>query len=294
MLKDYYELAKPGIVYGNVITTVGGFVLAARGNVQLSVLAAAIVGLSLVVGSGSTFNNYLDRDIDARMERTKNRALVAGRISGRAALVYATVLGVAGFATLALFANWIATAVAGIGFFFYVFAYTLWSKRRAPFGTVVGSISGAVPPVIGYCAASGRLDGGALILFAILVLWQMPHFFAIGIYRREEYAAAGIPILPVAYGVRAAKWASVWYILAFASAAFALGGFGYFGDGAPRIIYLAIAALLCVIWLAAAAYGFRARNDSRWARGMFFVSLAVLVFLFISIIGVALSLSSAA
>lgn len=277
-LRDYYSLAKPGIIYGNLITTIGGFLLGSSRSgyhAGIALLSATIAGLSLVVASGSAFNNYIDRDIDALMERTKERPLVEGRISGRVALIYAATLGILGFFVLAAFANWLATAAAAIGFFFYVFMYTLWTKRRSAYGTVVGSVAGAVPPVVGYCAGSGRLDGGALILFAILALWQMPHFFAIGIRRRAEYAAAHVPILPVRYGVRAAKIAIFLYIIAFAAATMSLSAFGYAGTG-----YFVAAFALSVIWLALAVRGFSARDDARWARTMFFSSLAVLFILF--------------
>jgi heme o synthase len=276
--KDYYSLAKPGIIYGNLITTIGGFVLASRGRVDVGLLIATLAGISLVMASGGAFNNYLDRDIDALMERTRDRPLVAGRITRRPALIYGTCLGAAGFFLLIFYTNLLAAAVAAIGFFFYVVMYTIWAKRRSVYGTVVGSVSGAVPPVVGYCAASGRLDGGALILFLILALWQMPHFFAIGIYRRDEYAAASLPILPVRNGIRAAKIAMLFYVVAFTAAAVALAAFGYAGFG-----YLVVAALLGAGWLALAVSGFWAKNDRRWARAMFFASLGVLVILFIAI-----------
>lgn len=306
-LSDYYELAKPGIIYGNLITLAGGFLLASGGAgswAEIRLFIAAALGLSLVIASGSVFNNYIDRDIDSRMERTKDRALVAGRVEGRKALAYGMLLGGAGFAILLAFTNMIAVDVAAIGFFFYVFAYTLWTKRRWTFGTVVGSVSGAVPPVVGYAAAAGRLDADAAILFLILAMWQMPHFFAIGIYRREEYAAAGIPILPVRYGVAATKRAILLYTAAFAVAALALGAYWPQGAGAlagtgsgtvsgAEIAYLAVAAIASIFWIALALGGFRERGtaaDSRWARRMFFVSLIVLAALFVTIGGAALFL----
>src|SRR5690348_2228318 len=156
-----------------------------------------LAGLAFVMASGCVFNNYIDRDIDAAMGRTKDRALVVGRISKRAAFVYGTMLGAAGFGLLVFFTNMLTVAVAGTGFFFYVFMYSLWSKRRTVHSTIIGSVAGATPPIVGYAATSGRLDLAAALLFLTLVLWQMPHFYAIGIRRFGEYAAAGIPILPV-------------------------------------------------------------------------------------------------
>ena len=139
------------------------------------------------------------------MERTKDRALAAGRISGRAAIVYGTILGFVGFAVLVLHTNLLTAAIAAVGFFFYVFMYSLWFKRRSICGTVVGSIAGAVPPLVGYCAASNRFDAAAILLFFILAIWQMPHFFAIAIYRFNDYAAASIPVFPVKKEIQKTK-----------------------------------------------------------------------------------------
>ncbi len=280
---DYYSLAKPGIVYGNVLMTLGGFLLATRvdafplgANVPL--LLWTLLGMALVIASAGAFNNYLDRDIDGAMARTRHRPLVAKRITTRASLTLGAVFGVLGFFILIAHVNIITAVVAAVGFVFYLFVYTLWSKRRSVFGTILGSIAGAVPPVAGYAAVSGRVDANALILFAILVLWQMPHFFAIGIYRREDYLNANIPIMPVKHGVRATKRAILAYVVAFAIVAILLGVMGYAG-----ISYFVVAASLSIIWLIYSVSGFWTRDDRRWARQMFFISLAVIVFLFAAI-----------
>jgi len=280
--KDYYDLAKPGLVYGNIVTVVAGFLLGVRvssASVNGAVLAATIAGIFLVMASGCVFNNYIDRDIDARMARTKDRALVTGRVSGRAALVYGAALGVAGFGILLFYTNLAAAGAALVGFFFYVVMYSLWWKRRSPFGTVVGSVAGAVPPVVGYAAAAGRIDLAAALLFLIMVLWQMPHFYAIGIRRFGDYAAAGVPILPVAKGIPATKTRMLLYIIAFTVAAPLLTAFGYLGAW-----YAVTALILGAAWLALCLRGFRAAAgaaaDALWARRMFFFSLFVMVALF--------------
>jgi len=281
MIKEYYALTKSGLVFGNLITVIGGFALAARGVFNFWTLLATLVGMSLIMASGCVFNNYIDRDIDGAMGRTKGRALVTGRISGRAALVFATCLGVAGFLALALWTNFLALAMAGVGFLFYVVMYSMWWKRRSTWGTFVGSISGAMPPVVGYCAAGGRLDLGAALLFAILVVWQMSHFFAIAIRRADEYAAAHVPVLPVARGVPATKRAMLLYVVAFTLIAPLLTVFGYTGD-----TYFAIASVLGVVWLILSIKGFfvsGAAADIRWARTTFFFSLVVMVMLFATI-----------
>lgn len=286
MIKDYYELTKSGLVFGNIITVIAGFALGAEGHFNLVALFAAIVGIALVMASGCVFNNYIDRDIDAKMERTRGRALVTRRVSGRAAIIFGTILGIAGFAVLILFNNLLTALVALLGFVFYVLMYSLWWKRYAPAGTVIGAIAGATPPVVGYCAATNRLDVAALILFLILVTWQMPHFFAIAIRREEDYAAAHIPVTPVVYGVDRTKSSMLIYIVEFALAASLLFVFGYEG-----YVYLAIVGVLVLVWVVMCARGFwisGKEQNKKWALGMFFVSLIILVVTSATIIGASL------
>ncbi|MDB5161151.1 MAG: Protoheme farnesyltransferase [Candidatus Saccharibacteria bacterium] len=239
---------------------------------------ATILGLSLVIGSACVFNNYIDRDIDALMARTKKRALTAGTVSGSSALVYASVLVLLGLGLLVAYANLLTAFIALFGFFAYVIIYGA-AKRRSVHGTVVGSISGAVPPVVGYCAVTGRLDAGALILFLILVCWQMPHFYAIAMYRHDDYAAAKIPVLPVSKGMGAAKVQIMAYIAAFIIAAAALTAFDYTG-----YIYLTVVLLLGFAWLWFGGTGFKTDDDKQWGRKMFLYSLIVITLLSITII----------
>lgn len=286
-MKHYYELMKSGLVFGNLVATIAGFLLGAyvvgAGMTWMLVgpLLAAIVGLGLVMASGCVFNNYIDRDIDAKMERTKHRALVTERIAAGNALIFGAVVGIVGFLTLAVFTNALTVAVAGIGFVFYVFIYTIWLKRRSPNGTLMGAIAGATPPVVGYVAAGARLDLAALILFLIMLTWQMPHFFAIAIRREEDYAAADIPVMPVRWGVARTKLSMAIYIVEFTAAASMLFVFGYAGPA-----YLVIALALGITWFVLAVRGFRVtgvEHSRHWARGMFFYSLIVMVVLFATI-----------
>ncbi|MDO8515921.1 MAG: heme o synthase [bacterium] len=282
MFKDYYSLTKFGLVLGNVITVIAGFMLVAGGHIDLVLFFSTIAGISLVMASGCVFNNYIDRDIDAVMSRTKDRPLVMGRISGRAALIFGALLGIAGFSLLALTTNLLTLGVALFGFFFYVVMYSIWWKRRSVYGTFVGSIAGAVPPLVGYTAAGGGLDLGALILFAIMVSWQMPHFFAIAIRRGHEYAAAGIPVLPVKRGVPATKFAMMLYVNMFIVTTSMLTVFGYTG-----LLTLVVALALGLTWLGLCLKGLRltdASADVRWARTMFLFSLAVMMLFFITVI----------
>jgi heme o synthase len=269
-LKTYYWLTKPGIVYGNTVTAAGGFLLAARGQVAWGRLAGMLAGMALVVASAGVVNNYLDRGIDAKMARTKRRALVTGAVSGRAALAYGMVLGVVGAALLARWTNALAVGLAVFGWVMYVAVYG-WAKRRTVYGTIVGSLSGAVPPVVGYCAVTNRVDAGAMLVFLLLVLWQMPHFYAIAMYRVKDYAAAGLPVWPVVRGMAATKRQIVWYIGAFLLAVAALAAFGYAGYS-----YLVVMLLVGAMWLNLGLQGWRAADDGAWARQMFLASLVVI------------------
>ncbi len=173
---------------------IGGFLLASKGSIDYPLFIYTLVGVSLVVASGCVFNNYIDRDIDRKMERTKNRVLVKGLISPAVSLVYATLLGIAGFMLLWFGANPLACWLGVMGFVVYVGVYSLYMKRHSVYGTLIGSLSGAAPPVIGYCAVTGEFDSGAAILLAIFSLWQMPHSYAIAIFRFKDYQAANIPV----------------------------------------------------------------------------------------------------
>jgi protoheme IX farnesyltransferase len=273
--KDFYRLAKPGIIYGNIITTIAAFLFASRwhfaGLASLWLFIATVVGLSFVIGSACVFNNYIDRDIDRKMSRTRERALVTGIISVRSALIYGTILGLIGFALLGLFVNILTDLIALVGFVFYVVIYGL-AKRGSEWGAVVGSIPGAVPILVGYTALTNHLDITALILFLVLVFWQMPHFYAIAMYRLDEYKAAGIPVLPAEKGMRTTKIHILFYIIAFILATSALWVFGFAG-----YVYLAVVLVLGLIWLARSVQGFTARDDTKWAKKLFLFSLIVLL-----------------
>jgi protoheme IX farnesyltransferase len=268
----YVQLSKPGIVFGNLVSTTGGFLLAARGSLDPPLLLATLAGAALVVASGCAFNNVIDRDIDATMKRTRGRALARGAVSPGAALVYAVLLAAAGFAVLANAVSGLAVALAAAGFAVYVGVYSLCLKRRSSLGAVVGSLSGATPPVIGYCAASGRFDVGAALLLLIFCLWQMPHSYAIGILHRDDYAAAGVPILPVRCGVATAKRRILAYIVAFTFAAAGLTLSGYAGYA-----YLAASVTMGGCWFAMGLAGWRASDDRAWARKMFGLSIIIVM-----------------
>ncbi|XKU41631.1 heme o synthase [Pseudomonas [fluorescens] ATCC 17400] len=268
-LKHFIQITKPGIIFGNVLSVAGGFFLASKGHVDLAIFLAAMIGTSLVVASGCVFNNCIDRDIDIKMERTKNRVLVQGLISLKLALIFATVLGVAGVALLYTVANPLAALFAVIGFVIYVGLYSLYLKRKSVHGTLVGSLSGAMPPVIGYVAVTNSFDMAALVLLLVMFsLWQMPHSYAIAIFRFNDYLAASIPVLPVKRGIQVAKKHILLYILAFLVATLMLTFSGYAG-----MSYLAVAAAMGMYWLYMAWTGYKAVDDTVWARKLFVFSI---------------------
>jgi protoheme IX farnesyltransferase len=157
VIKEYYQLTKPGIIYGNLITAAGGFLLASQGQIQWGLFLAILAGTALVIGSACVFNNYIDRGIDQKMERTKQRAMVKGSISGPAALTYGTILFILGFIVLAWYTNWLTLGIGILAFIIYVAVYGL-SKRRSVHGTIVGSFAGAAPVVAGYTTVTDRFD----------------------------------------------------------------------------------------------------------------------------------------
>ncbi|WP_340607978.1 heme o synthase [Xenorhabdus bharatensis] len=272
MIKQYLQVTKPGIIFGNLISVIGGFLLASKGVIDYPLFFATMVGVSLVVASGCVFNNYIDRDIDRIMERTKERVLVKGLINPKISLIYASVLGIAGMVLLYVAANALAMQLALIGFVIYVGVYSLYMKRNSIYGTLVGSLSGAAPPVIGYCAVTGQFDTGALILLLIFSLWQMPHSYAIAIFRFKDYQAANIPVLPVIKGISVAKNHITLYILAFMVATLMLTISGYAGYK-----YLIVAAAVSIWWLGMALSGYKTTNDRAWARKLFIFSIVAIM-----------------
>lgn len=271
MLKKYYDLTKPGIIYGNSIAVIGGFFLASKGHIDLKLLLATLAGSGLVMASGCVFNNYIDRDIDRKMMRTKQRAIVSGLVSTRSAIVYGSVLGAIGLTLLWLFTNALTTLIGVTGLFFYVVVYAI-AKRRSTYGTLVGSISGALPPVAGYCAVSNHIYSGAVLLFLVLASWQMPHFYAIATYRLKDYKQAGIPVLPAVKGSQRTKIEILIYTVIFLIASLALFVFGLTG-----YTYLLVMTIIGLYWAWLAVKGFSTKNNDKWARGMFGFSLIALL-----------------
>jgi heme o synthase len=271
LFKKYIAVTKPGIIRANVMTAAAGFLLASGRTIDWWQLVATCVGVALVIACACVCNNYIDRGIDKKMARTKERALVKGTISPVHAFVFAGVLGVVGFGTLALYTNRLTVALGVLAFVFYVGIYAV-VKRTTTLGTIIGSVAGALPVTAGYVAARGAFDTGALLVFLVLTCWQMPHFYAIALYRLKDYKAAGLPVLPAVKGNHRAKLSILGYIVLFVVVTSLLTTFGYTG-----YVYLVGMTLVGVWWLYKALKGFNSGDDAAWARKLFGMSLMVLL-----------------
>jgi len=197
VLRAYVSLTKPRIVELLLITTVPAMMLASRGWPDLGLLAVVLVGGALAAGAASALNCYIDRDIDQLMRRTKRRPLPAHSVTPRAVLIFGLSLAVVSVVLMAAFTNWLATALTAAAIVYYDVVYTLWLKRRTPQNTFWGGICGAAPVIIGWAAVTGGVSLLGWALFAVVFFWQMPHFYALAIKYKDDYARAGIPMLPV-------------------------------------------------------------------------------------------------
>ncbi|MFC0211222.1 heme o synthase [Paenibacillus chartarius] len=277
-LRDYIQLTKPGIVFHNLITAFGGFWVASRWELDWLLLILTMLGTALIVASGCALNNYLDRELDAKMARTQERALVTGKLTPGFVLGFGLVLGAIGTVVLGM-VNILTALLGVIGMILYVWVYTMMFKRTSVWSTFVGSFSGAVPPVMGYVAVTNTMDAGAWILFLILFLWQPPHFWALGIRRVEEYRAAGFPLLPVVRGSFVTKISMVRYVVLLVPVSMLLYFYGYVGE-----VYMFAAAGLGLIWALMCLQGFQTKDteeENKWAKKMFVYSINYLTILII-------------
>lgn len=276
LLKDIINLMKPNITSLVLITTTGGIMLA-PGSIRWSALWAAIFGTLGVVIGANTLNCYLERDSDKLMGRTKNRPLPAGRLSARGTLIAG--LSITCFSTLAimLWVNLTTTYLALIAFVSYVWIYTPM-KRLSPQALVVGSLPGALPPLMGWTAVTGSLDLPGLVLFGILFFWQIPHFIAIAFYRQREYERAGLKTFPSQYGhlsalIHGVLWSALLVITSLALVPLGVAGW----------IYLVVSSVLGVILLWYSLMGFWAPQRNLWARKFFLYTLIYLTVLFVAL-----------
>lgn len=269
--RDVLSLTKPGINLSNLFACLAGYWLASGGIPEWMSLSWALLGTALVVGGSCALNNGIDRDFDRKMERTKHRPVPSGRVDRRAAVLLGLILVGAGVWLLAVGVNPLAAWLAAAGSFLYVVVYTLWLKRISTSNTVIGSLSGAIPPLIGWAAAGQGLTWTAWILFFILFLWQPPHFFALALLKTEDYRRAGIPMLPVVKGERNTRRQMLLFVWILLPVSLLLGGTGTVSRG-----YSVTALVLGVSYLMLALLRFKGGGEKRWARWMFRYSLIYL------------------
>lgn len=270
LLKAYYYLIKPGIVYSNVMTGAAGYLFASRWAVNFSVFVFLLLGMASLIAAACIVNNYIDRDIDSKMSRTKKRALVTGAISAQSALGLALILGLLGVLFL-LRTNIITLVIGVLSVFFYVVLYGYF-KRRSVHGTLVGTLPGAASLLAGYTAYTGRLDITALLLFLIMVAWQMAHFYCIALYRLKDYTDAGIPVWPAVRGVDSTKRMIVLYIALFACFNILLSILGDLG-----YVFAFVMFGVSLYWLVEALKSYSSAGSDIWAKKLFFYSLVVLM-----------------
>jgi protoheme IX farnesyltransferase len=211
--RDFYEMCKPRVVMLMILTSLVGMFLAVPGMVPLDVLILGNLGIALVAGSGAVVNHLIDRKIDIIMKRTHNRPVAQGRVEPKQAALFAIVIGVAGMAILLLWVNPLSAWLTLASFVGYAFIYTGYLKHATPQNIVIGGLSGAMPPLLGWSAVTGTIDGGALILVLIIFAWTPPHFWARAIHRKDEYAKSGVPMLPVTHGEHVTKVHIIVYTL---------------------------------------------------------------------------------
>ena len=275
-LRNYAELTKPRLLPLVLMTGLPALYMAAAGPPAPAYAALVMLGIALAAASANTLNAYIERDKDALMARTKDRPLPAGRIAPAAALGFGLVLGAVSTVLLYAVSGPAAAALGVASIAFYVFVYTIWVKPRTAWNAVIGGAAGAAAPLIADAAVNGSVGPVGLTLFAIVFFWQPPHVWAIALYRKADYEAAGIPTPPSTIGDEATRWRMLWYTLGLVPVTLAPVALGLLGG-----IYLAVALGMNVWFVASVVRLLRERSDEA-ARRTFRVSLAYLFSLFVA------------
>jgi protoheme IX farnesyltransferase len=276
--RDLVALAKPRITLMVVITAAGGLFLSRRlpdpGPLSAATVVSTLLGCTLIVAGANALNMYIEREIDGLMPRTKNRPLPRGRMSPRVALWFGVIVSALAIPVLAIGANPLTALLAIIANLLYVLAYTPL-KQHSAYALHLGAIPGAIPPLLGWTAGTGRLDAAGAVLFGVLFLWQIPHFCAIALFRKDDYARAGIVVLPNVTGELATRHTIVRWTFALLATSLLLVPLGVAHHG-----YLVAAAVLGAGFFVWGCYGLHAGSGVRWARSLFKISMLYLVLLF--------------
>ncbi|HIK15794.1 MAG TPA: protoheme IX farnesyltransferase [Leptolyngbyaceae cyanobacterium M33_DOE_097] len=275
VVQSYYQLTKPRIILLLLITTAGGMWIAAEGQVDPVLLLVTLIGGAFASGAANTINCLYDRDIDYIMERTRHRPLPSGRIQPRDALIFAVTLATTSFVLLTVFANLLAATLSMLGIVFYVLVYTHWLKRHTTQNIVIGGAAGAIPPLVGWAAVTGDLSWAAWVLFAIIFLWTPPHFWALAVLIREDYAQVGVPMLPVVHGNEPTAKQIFYYTLLLIPVTLLL----VYPLHTLGAVYAAIALLLGGIFVQKAWQLMQSPSDLQVARSLFKYSIFYLMLL---------------
>ncbi len=273
--QSYYQLTKPRIILLLLITTAGGMWIAAEGQVDPVLLLVTLLSGAFAAGSANTINCLYDRDIDYIMERTRHRPLPSGRVQPRDALLFAIALATLSFTLLTVFANLLSACLAMSGIVVYVLVYTHWLKRHSTQNIVIGGAAGAIPPLVGWAAVTGDLSWAAWVLFAIIFFWTPPHFWALAVMIREDYAKVGVPMLPVVEGNESTAKQIFLYTLLLIPVTLLL----VYPLGVMGAVYGAIALWLGVIFAQKAWQLVQAPSDLQVARSVFKYSILYLMML---------------
>ena len=277
LTRDLVMLTKPRIISLLLVTTIAPMYVA--GSPGLALVIAVGIGGYLMAGGANAVNMYIDRDIDDRMARTRVRPIPSGRMEAIAVLAFGVALATAATALLALFVNLLAAALALAGFYFYVFVYSRWLKRRTPQNIVIGGAAGAFPPLVGWAAVTGSLDLTALYLFLIVFYWTPPHFWALALLKQIDYGRAGVPMAPLVWGERETMRQMLWYMAILIPLTLLPVTFGAFG-----MIYLASATVLGLVMLWSIVRTVRATAWTQPAWWSYRFSLLYLALLFVAMV----------
>jgi protoheme IX farnesyltransferase len=280
---DFVTLLKPRVMSLVVFTGLAGLVIA-PGSLHPVLAVVALLCIAVGAGASGAINMWYDRDIDAGMTRTRDRPIPAGRMDAGAALGFGTTLAVGSVAVMGLAANWTAAALLALTIGFYVFVYTIWLKRRTPQNIVIGGAAGAFPPMIGWAAVTGDVTIMPVLMFAIIFMWTPPHFWALALYKSDEYAAVGVPMLPVVAGPKETRRQIILYSVLLVALTIVPWAMGYAGT-----IYGISVSILGLLFLVAAFRVWREKTD-RAAKAMFAYSILYLFLLFSVLIADALIL----
>ena len=280
VIQSYYQLTKPRIIPLLLITTAGSMWIAGEGKVDPLLLLVTLTGGTLAAASAQTINCIYDRDIDYDMERTRHRPLPSGKIQPRDALIFAIALGVISFSLLTVFANLLAAMLAMSGIVFYILVYTHWLKRSSTQNIVVGGAAGAIPALVGWAAVTGTLSWVAWLLFAIVFVWTPPHFWALALMIRDDYAKVGIPMLPVVAGNEATVRQIWFYSLVLVPTTLLL----VYPLHATGIVYAAIALALGGLFILKAWRLLHNPGDRTLAKDLFLYSISYMMLLCLSMV----------